>query len=273
MNNTKIEWTERTWNPASGCERITEGCKFCYAHQIAEDKRGTRAFPQGFDLTLRPHKLKEPERIKEPTLIFVNSMSDLFWDEIPLGFRDEVIDMMEATPRHTYQVLTKRPRSMLEYSDRRPFPSNVWAGVTIESGRLVEDRLELLKQVDARVRFISAEPLLSPFPDSLNLDGVHWVITGGESGRHLYNEKVCTRRALVRKVGRDWIPRPDRIPWIRHIRDICAAQGIAFFHKQWGGPYAKSGGSRLDGELWKEYPEDFHVAGRTRMENGSRESR
>jgi protein gp37 len=139
MNETGIIWTEITWNPVTGCELITSGCAFCYAKTLAEQRRGP-AFPNGFELTLRPHKLRDPIRIKEPSLIFVNSMSDLFWEQIDDAYRDRVLDTIEQTPRHQYQVLTKRPDVMLRYSRRRRLPSNFWAGVTIEEQKFV-DRL------------------------------------------------------------------------------------------------------------------------------------
>ncbi len=266
MNITKIEWTQKTWNPASGCKVLSEGCKFCYAKTLAENKRGTRAFPNGFDLTIRPHKLREPLRIKEPTLIFVNSMSDLFWEEIPNDYRDKIIDIMESTPRHTYQVLTKRPERMAAYSRRRRLPDNMWAGTTIESARLLPVRLKALRATRARVRFLSSEPLLSPYPADLDLSGIHWVITGGESGMHLWNEQTRARRSLVDRDERGkWVPREDRIDWVRGIRDSCLNQGVAFFHKQWGGPRPKDGGRLLDGVKWDQYPEDPAKCGVDRM--------
>lgn len=252
MNETAIAWTDRTWNPASGCERITEGCKFCYALTFAERKRGTRAFPNGFDLTIRPHKLSEPLKLKQPSRIFVNSMSDLFWEAIPDDYRNQVLDVIEATPQHSYQVLTKRPERMLEYARRRPLPSNFWAGVTIEANRHV-GRADLLRQVDVPVRFISAEPLLDGLTD-LNLDGIAWLITGGESGTHLHDPAIRARRALVELIDRQWCPRADRIDWVRSLRDRCRDGGVAFFHKQWGGLTPQSTGAEVDGRGWREWP-------------------
>lgn len=256
MNNTAIVWTEATWNPMSGCEVVSEGCKYCYARTIAEQKRGTAAFPNGFDLTMRPHKLVEPFKLKEPSLIFVNSMSDLFWDQIPNEYRHRVMDVMEQTPQHQYQLLTKRPEIMWEFSEDRPFPDNVWAGTTIESDR-VADRADALRAVNASLRFISAEPLLSGLP-SLDLTGIDWVITGGESGSHLSDDRTRERRALVERGASSavprWVPRPDRVEWIREIRDRCVTAGVAFFHKQWGGPKPHSGGRILDGRTWDEFP-------------------
>jgi len=253
MNETAIEWTDATWNPNSGCEVVSSGCKFCYAMTLAEQKRGTSAFPNGFELTIRPHKLREPFVLKQPSMIFVNSMSDLFWEKIDDDYRDRILDVIEATSQHEYQVLTKRPENMLRYSRRRRLPRNFWAGVTIESATYLP-RLDVLREVEASVRFISAEPLLSAF-GRFNLDGIHWVITGGESGLHLADPRVRANRALVEKLDEGgWRPREDRVAWVREIRDQCTAAGVALFHKQWGGLRPKSGGAELDGRAWKQYP-------------------
>lgn len=253
MNQTAINWTDRTWNPASGCVEVSEGCRFCYAKQLAEQKRGTPAFRQGFDLTIRPHKLREPFALKTPSLVFVNSMSDLFWEAIPDVYRHQVFDVIEQTPRHQYQVLTKRPRALAEFARIRPLPRNVWAGVTIESDRMAA-RADVLRDVDAAVRFISAEPLLSALP-SLDLAGIHWVISGGESGTHLNHDATRERRGLVeRDTPRGWRPRPDRLLWVRDLRDRCADAGVAFWHKQWGGPKPHSAGRVLDGRTHDEMP-------------------
>jgi protein gp37 len=201
MNETAIAWTDRTWNPASGCERITEGCKFCYA---------------------------------------------------PDSYRDQIVDIIEATPQHSYQVLTKRPAAMVAYAARRKLPSNFWAGVTIEANRHV-GRADLLRQVDVPVRFISAEPLLDGL-DDLDLAGIAWLIVGGESGTHLHDRAIRTRRALVEQVGRQWQPRVDRAEWVRSLRHRCEAARVAFFFKQWGGLIAKSTGAELDGHTVQEFP-------------------
>lgn len=255
MNDTGIIWTEATWNPMSGCQKVSAGCKYCYALTLAEAKRGTPAFPNGFDLTIRPHKLKEPFKLKNPTLIFANSMSDLFWDQVPESYRDQIVDVIEQTPQHEYQVLTKRPELMLEYSRRRKLPPNFWAGVTIENETSLH-RLEILKQVDAEIRFISFEPLIGPMPSDLDLSGISWAITGGESGSHMWKDDICEKRGLVfydRQV-KSWFPRPDRMDWIRNIRDICIRDGAKFFHKQWGGNYPEACGRELDGRFWTEMP-------------------
>lgn len=256
MNETNIIWTEATWNPMSGCQKVSAGCKFCYAETLAEGKRGTAAFPNGFDLTIREHKLKEPFRLKQPTLIFTNSMSDLFWDQVPEDYRNRVVDVIEATPQHEYQVLTKRPEAMMEYSKRRPLPPNFWAGTTVEDNR-VRGRIEILKQVKAEIKFISAEPLIGPLTLSGDdLEGIQWVITGGESGTHMWKDKNQQERGLVR-YNRDlkkWEVQEDRADWVRHIRDYCKEKGIHFFHKQWGGHYPEAGGRLLDGVFHSDIP-------------------
>lgn len=257
MNDTGIIWTERTWNPFSGCQKISQGCKYCYAFTLAEQKRGTPAFPNGFDLTLRPHKLKEPFKLKEPTLIFANSMSDLFWDQVPDEYRHKVIDVIEQTPQHEYQVLTKRPDIMLEFSRRRKLPPNFWAGVTIEDQKAKNERLHIIRQVEAEVRFISMEPLISRIDlQDGELDGISWVITGGESGNHLWDGNICEARGLVRynRTAKKWEVREDRADWVRHIRDHCTKSGVKFFHKQWGGNYPEAAGRLLDGKFWTEIP-------------------
>lgn len=254
MNETGIIWTEVTWNPMSGCQKISAGCKYCYALTLAENKRGTAAFPNGFDLTIRPHKLKEPFRLKNPTLIFCNSMSDLFWDKVPEDYRHQIVDVIEATPQHEYQVLTKRPEIMLEFSKKRKLPPNFWAGTSIENAKSLH-RLETLKQVDAEIRFISFEPLIGEIP-RMDLTGIHWAITGGESGSHMWKKEECEKRGLVfyDRAVKTWFPREDRMDWIRSIRDDCQAAGTKFFHKQWGGSYPEAAGRELDGKFWSEIP-------------------
>jgi protein gp37 len=258
MNHTEIRWTELTWNPASGCKKVSAGCKHCYAETIAENKRGTAAFPNGFDLQLRPHKLREPFKVAQPSLIFVNSMSDLFWEEIPDGYRDQVLDVIEQTPQHQYQVLTKRSDVLLRYSRRRRLPPNFWAGVTAEDQENLDQRLADLVQVEAEIRFLSLEPILGAIDLVPWLERhpgrLHWVIFGGESGAHLSKPEVLEKRGLVRQEAGRWVPRPDRIPWARAIRDACQAHRVHFFHKQWGGPRSTSGGKLLDGRTWEQYP-------------------
>lgn len=257
MNQTGIIWTEATWNPMSGCQKISQGCKYCYAFTLAEQKRGTAAFPNGFDLTIRPHKLKEPFKLKQPTLIFANSMSDLFWDKVPDEYRHQIVDVIEQTPQHEYQVLTKRPEIMLEFSRRRKLPPNFWAGVTIEDQHAKEERLNLLKQVEAEIRFVSMEPLISRITlEADDLDGISWVITGGESGNHLWNNGVCEKRGLVRynRTQKKWEVRADRYQWVKEIKDFCVDRNVKFFHKQWGGNYPEAAGRVLDGRFYSEIP-------------------
>jgi len=254
MNETPILWTEKTWNPWSGCRPVSPGCKHCYARLLAENKRGTRAFPNGFDLTMRPHKLTEPLRLKKPSLIFCNSMSDMFFEDVTDAQRDAAMNAIEAAPWHRYQILTKRPLLAAEYAKRRPLPRTVWLGVTVESQEHAS-RIAALRDIDATVRFISAEPLLSELDVRGLLDDIHWVIGGGESGPHL----TCgtNPRAMVRRGGRGeprWVPTDEAIGRARKLRDACSDSGSLFFWKQWGGPTPKSAGRTLDGKIYDAMP-------------------
>lgn len=266
MNETGIIWSERTWNPFSGCEAVSEGCKFCYAETLAEKYRGNPAFPNGFDLTLRPHKLKEPCKLKEPTLIFMNSMSDLFLDKLPDDYRHKVLDVIEDNPQHEFQSLTKRPHNMLAFSKKRKLPKNFWAGVTIESALRMKERLPILKQVDAEIRWISMEPLLSPIPHT-DLSGIQWVVTGGESGTHLWQEKWQRLRAMVYydRTQKKWIPKPHAVQWIKDIDQNCKDYGVKHFFKQWGGSYPEAAGRELDGKFISEMPR--LPGGQTQIDN------
>lgn len=211
--NTGIQWTQSTWNPVTGCTKISAGCDNCYAERIAERFRGTPSFINGFDLTLRPERLQQPLKWKKPRMIFVNSMSDLFHKDIPEEFQDNVFDVMEAASQHTFQVLTKRSILMFHYITSRylrcQLPINIWLGVSVENGGQFS-RITHLQQTVAGVRFLSIEPLLGPI-EKLPLKGIHWVIVGGESG------------ANARHMNPDWA---------RAIRDQCAAAGVPFFMKQ-----------------------------------------
>lgn len=260
MNETAIRWTELTWNPWSGCEKVSAGCRYCYAETLAEAKRGTLAFPNGFDLTMRkPAKFREPFGVKKPSLIFMNSMSDFFWDKVSDADRDRALDVVEQTPQHQYQMLTKRPEAMVRYFRRRKVPSNLWPGVSIES-QATAGRLEFLKQVEAEIRWISAEPLLGPLV--LDLTGIAWLVSGGESGLHLLDPAVREKRALVTyqgpktpaSAGPRWTPRPECVDWVRSLRDQCEFFGAAFLHKQWGGVRPESAGHILDGKDHSAYP-------------------
>jgi protein gp37 len=234
---TDIEWTDATWNPVTGCTKITRGCDNCYAHRFSERFRGVNGHPfeHGFDLRLRPERLDQPLAWKRHRRIFVNSMSDLFHKEVPLAFVDRVFDTMERADWHTYQVLTKRSSLLARYLDRRyagtSAPQHIWLGVSIEDGRNAV-RLEHLKRARAGVRFVSFEPLLGPV-GSLDLRGIHWAIVGGESGPRA---------------------RPIEESWVLDIRDQCREWNVAFFFKQWGGLRPKSGGRALQGREWNEYP-------------------
>jgi protein gp37 len=234
---TTIEWTDATWNPVSGCTKITRGCDYCYAERIAERFRGVPGHPfeHGFDLTLRPHKLLEPLAWRAPRRVFVNSMSDLFHKEVPRNFVDRVFETMERANWHVFQVLTKRSSLMRRYVNERyagrSAPPHIWLGVSVED-RMALVRIAHLKQARATLRFISFEPLLEDL-NQIDLTGVHWAIAGGESG-------PCAR--LV------------KAEWVRSIRDQCRRQGVAFFFKQWGGRTAKARGNRLDGRRWLQYP-------------------
>jgi protein gp37 len=233
-DNSAIEWTDATWNPVTGCTQISPGCDHCYALTFAERFRGVPEHPyeQGFDLRLWPERLSLPLKWRRPRRIFVNSMSDLFHETVPDGFVEEVFEVMEAAHWHIFQVLTKRPRRMAEMAARLPWPSNVWAGTSVELDRYTWRANHCLRRVPAAVRFVSAEPLLGPLP-SLQLDHLHWVITGGESG------------AGHRRIEFDWV---------RDLRDRCQQERVAFFHKQWGGRTPKAGGRQLDGRTWDELP-------------------
>ena len=228
-----IEWTESTWNPVTGCSKVSPGCAHCYAETFAERWRGVPGhhYEQGFDLRLWPQRLDQPLRWRRPRMIFVNSMSDLFHEDIPANYIRQVFDVMVAAEHHTFQILTKRHERLAELAPDLPWPPNVWMGVTIENRRFVQ-RADSLRQVPAAVRFISAEPLLGPL-ERLELDGIDWLIAGGESGhRH----------------------RPVRVEWLRELRDRCKDDGVSFFFKQWGGTRPKSGGRVLDGIEWSEWP-------------------
>lgn len=233
-DNSAIEWTEATWNPVTGCSKVSPGCAHCYAETFAERWRGVPGHPyqQGFDLRLWPSRLDQPLRWKLPRVIFVNSMSDLFHERIPDDFVRKIFDVMVEADWHTFQILTKRHERLVDLAPDLPWPENVWMGVSIENRRFVH-RADYLRDVEAAIRFVSAEPLLGPL-DGLDLTDIHWLIAGGESGpRH----------------------RPVRIEWLRDLRDRCHANGVAFFFKQWGGTRPKSGGRVLDGRTWDEMPE------------------
>lgn len=229
-----IEWTNSTWNPVTGCSKISPGCKHCYAETFAERWRGIPGHPyeQGFDLRLWPDRLEIPLTWKKPRRIFVNSMSDLFHEKVPFAFIEQVFRAMQEASWHTFQVLTKRSKRLAEITSDLMWPSNVWMGVSIENAQYL-GRADDLRKVPAAVRFLSLEPLLGPL-GTLDLSGIDWVIVGGESG-----------------IG----ARPIEASWVRDIRDQCRMHGIPFFFKQWGGARKKKKNGRiLDGQIWDEMP-------------------
>lgn len=238
-DKTQIEWTDATWNPTTGCTKVSKGCDRCYAERFSERFRGTIGHPyeQGFDLTLRPTRLSLPFGWKRPRQIFVNSMSDLFHKDIPTGFIESVFHTMEQADWHIYQILTKRSSLLRDFINSRyaevPTPNHIWLGVSVEDCAAIS-RIEHLKESNASVRFLSLEPLLGPL-GRLNLSGIHWVIVGGESGPGF---------------------RKMNIEWVRDIRDQCITLQIPFFFKQWGGIRPKSGGNLIDGRVWQEYPDN-----------------
>jgi protein gp37 len=242
--DSAIEWTDATWNPVTGCTKVSPGCKFCYAERLTE-RFGRQLFT---DIRLHPERLSLPLRWRAARRIFVNSMSDLFHEKVPDAFISAVFGVMAQAPQHVFQVLTKRPERLVEWHDSVwccPIPAHVWLGVSVESAAYLW-RVDRLREVDVTVRFVSAEPLLGPLT-GLDLDGIAWVITGGESGGP-------PDRALVEMTNRGVCPKPKGARWVSEIRDLCHARGVAFFHKQWGGRTPKAGGRRLDGREWSEYP-------------------
>jgi protein gp37 len=245
-STTQIEWTDATWNPVTGCTKITRGCDLCYAERFSERFRGVSGHPfeNGFDLTLRPDRLKQPLSWRQPRRIFVNSMSDLFHKEIPRTFVDSVFDTMEAANWHTFQVLTKRSSLMVRYLRSRygvgKAPSHIWLGVSVEDAKNAV-RVKHLKTAAASTKFVSFEPLLGPV-GQIDLKGIDWAIVGGESGPR---------------------SRPMAEAWAIEIRDQCRSAKVAFFFKQWGGVRPKSGGRLLRGREWSQYPS---IAPRMRLE-------
>jgi len=239
-DRSSIEWTEATWNPVTGCTKVSPGCAHCYADTFAERFRGVPGHPYegGFDLQLRPERLQQPLDWRQPRLIFVNSMSDLFHEGIPVWFIRKIFNVMRKANWHTFQILTKRSSRMLELAPHLRWPDNVWMGVSVENQRWT-GRIDDLRKVPARVRFLSCEPLLGPL--RLDLRGIDWVIVGGESGARA---------------------RPIDPQWVRQIRQQCEEAGVSFFFKQWGAfneAGAKVGKGRagriLDGRLWSAMPQ------------------
>lgn len=242
MKRTAIEWTEVTWNPTTGCDRISTGCDNCYALTLAKrlkamgvekyQKDGDpRTSGVGFGLTVHADALDQPYGWRAPRVVFVNSMSDLFHARVPLDFVRRVFDVIADTPQHTYQVLTKRSTRLRKVADQLTWPENLWMGVSVENAQTLT-RVDDLREVPASIRFLSCEPLLGPL-DDLDLTGIGWVIAGGESGPG---------------------HRPLDPRWVVDIRDKCVQAGVPFFFKQWGGRTPKEGGRELEGEVWSQMP-------------------
>lgn len=241
-DKSSIEWTEATWNPTTGCDRITVGCDNCYALNLAKRLKAMgnpkyqidgdpRTSGIGFGVQEHPSALRIPYSWKKPRVVFVNSMSDLFHAHISINYIQSVFEVMRETPQHTYQILTKRARRLRRISEQIDWPSNVWMGVSVEN-KAAMDRIDELRRVPAAVRFLSCEPLLGPLP-FMDLQGIDWLIAGGESGPQA---------------------RPVESDWIRNLRDQCLESETAFFFKQWGGRTPKAGGRTLDGAIWNMLP-------------------
>lgn len=239
---SKIEWTEQTWNPATGCIKVSPGCEHCYAEVMANRLKamGANGYENGFKVTLQPHRLQEPLQRKKPTVYFVNSMSDLFHEKIPSSYIKSVFDVIENSPWHTYQILTKRADRMADIMQNINIPPNAWMGVTVENIKHGLPRIDLLRKVNSPVRFLSIEPLLEDL-GTIDLNGVHWVIVGGESGPKA---------------------RPMKAKWVNNIKKQCKESHVPFFFKQWGGWGAdgvirpkKQNGRLLHGKTWDGKPE------------------
>lgn len=230
---TKIEWTESSWNPITGCSPISPGCAHCYAARFAKrlQAMGNPRYKNAFEVTIHEDLINAPLSWKKPQMIFVNSMSDLFHDDVPTEIIKRIFDTMNKAPAHTFQVLTKRAERLAELAPELQWSDNIWMGVSIENQDMIF-RSDLLRQTDAHIKFISAEPLLSSL-DGLNLEGIDWLIVGGESG------PGC---------------RPMKKEWVLDLKNLCEATDTAFFFKQWGGTNKKKAGSLLDGKIYKNYP-------------------
>ncbi len=231
--NSHIEWTEATWNPVTGCNKVSPGCKHCYAERMANRLRamGQKNYVNGFDLTLQPHMLGLPLKWRQPSRIFVNSMSDLFHKDVPISYIEKVFDVMRQADWHEFQILTKRSGRLRELAPKLPWQSWIWMGVSVENKDYLH-RIDDLRETGAHIKFLSLEPLLGPLPD-LDLSGIDWVIVGGESGPGA---------------------RPMHPDWVRDIRERCLLAGVPFFFKQWGGVLKSRTGRILDGRTWDQMP-------------------
>lgn len=236
--NSSIEWTEATWNPVTGCNKVSQGCKNCYAERMAKrlTAMGNPRYTNGFNVTLHHDLLELPYKWKKPRKVFVNSMSDLFHEDVPIEFIQKAFKTMRETPHNTYQILTKRSKRLMELNDQLEWSPNIWMGTSVEDENVLY-RIDHLRQVNAYVRFLSCEPLIGPL-NNLNLNGIHWVIVGGESGPG---------------------SRPMEADWVRDIRDSCIDQNVAFFFKQWGGVQKHRFGRELDNKIYDEYPNFTHA--------------
>jgi protein gp37 len=236
--NSPIEWTDATWNPVTGCTKISPGCKHCYAERLANrlQAMGQANYKNGFEVTLQPQMLELPLKWKSPKRIFVNSMSDLFHADVPVSYIRYVFEIMRRAHWHQYQVLTKRSERLLELSSSLPWEPQIWMGVSVENQDYAA-RIDHLRGTHAHLKFLSIEPLLGPLPE-LDLSGIDWVIAGGESGPGA---------------------RPMDPEWVRDLRDQCLRAGVGFFFKQWGGVNKKKTGRTLDGRTWDQVPERLVV--------------
>ena len=232
--SSSIEWTEITWNPVTGCSKVSLGCKNCYAERMSKrlTAMGVERYANGFDVTLQHDLINAPYKWKKPRKVFVNSMSDLFHEDVPLDFIKKIFETMNNTLQHTYQILTKRSKRLSEISKELIWTPNIWIGTSIENNSVIY-RIDELRTVPASIRFLSCEPLLGPL-ENLDLNGVSWVIVGGESGPRA---------------------RPMEEEWVWNIKEQCSEKGIAFFFKQWGGVQKKKNGRLLRNKLYEEYPE------------------
>ena len=238
----KIEWTEQTWNPSAGCTKISSGCQNCYAETMAIrlQAMGVERYENGFKFNLVPSRLNDPYKRKKPTVFFVNSMSDIFHNDMPEEYLDRIFEVIENTPHHTYQILTKRADRMYDYFSKKPVPNNIWLGVTVDNRKEGLPRIDKLRNIKATVLFLSVEPLLEDL-GSVNLTNIDWVIVGGESGNKA---------------------RPMDKEWVLNIKTQCETNDVAFFFKQWGTWGAdkvkrnkKLNGKEIDGKIWQQFPE------------------
>lgn len=245
-SKSKIEWTEQTWNPTTGCNKVSAGCKYCYAELMAHRLKamGANGYDNGFNISIMADRLVQPIKRKKPTTYFVNSMSDLFHEEIPFDYLDQVFDVIKKTPQHRYQILTKRVERLAEYFKNILVPDNVWLGVTVENVKEGVPRIDILRKIPANIRFLSVEPLLENL-GQINLKDIHWVIVGGESGAH------------ARRMKKEWT---------ENVKLQCEEQGAAFFFKQWGAWGAdnvkrskQDNGRKLHGRTWDNMPVTIEV--------------